>query len=205
MLLNDKIDFYGVFSSKSLDKNNNVIDEYTEKNLIMDTARNNMAQIIGGASVGEPINKFVIGTLGHVGTNILDPKQVGTNGFDSTRTYLFSEEAGSGAKNYSIGFTVSGTLDETLENVEGTMFEGTTQVAQPAEQINTVRRVISDRTITYTVTIPAAAANDNTNGAAIAYTEAALYSGDEMFSMKTFPARVKEDTVKFEITWAIIF
>ena len=39
----------------------------------------------------------------------------------------------------------------------------------------------------------------------MSYTEAALYAGDNIFSMKTFPARVKEDTVKLEITWSIVF
>jgi len=52
------------------------------------------------------------------------------------------------------------------------------------------------------VTVPVENANET---GVVAYTEAALYSNEEMFSMKTFPARVKENTVKFIITWSIMF
>jgi len=212
MLLKDKIDFYGVFSVKAYDAAGNIVDEYTEKNLIMDEARKNMAQLIGGVTTagdiqGSKIDKFVIGTLGHVGTDILDYKKVGENGFDSTRTALFSE-ATTGAKNYRIPFDVSGGLDVTV-NATGTMYSGgSSSFTDPTNAISVQRVVGGDfgRTVTYTVTIPATCANSgDVSNPVVAYTEAALYAGGEIFSMKTFPARVKEDTVKFEITWSIIF
>lgn len=214
MNLNDNIDFYGVFNFKSLDENDNVLDEYTEKNLIMDSARNNMAQLIGGvtsgngASIGYAINRFVIGTKGHVGNDILDFQQVGETDtskpvghqtFDGARQSLFSE-AIVGAPNYRITLDPTGDNDITV-TADGQRYEGSNSVGAP-ETGNTVRRLVSGRTVTYTVTIPV----DNANAATpLAYTEAALYAGSEIFSMKTFPARVKENTVKFEISWSIIF
>ena len=218
MRLNDKIDFYGVFNFKSLDADGNVLEEYHEKNLIMDTARSNMAQLIAGVTVGgsgtagSAIDSIVLGTRGHIGTAILDPQQVGEADpskpannrlFDSTREKLFSETI-SGQTYYKIPFNPDGGLDKT-SSATGRRYvqSGPTGLAEPG---NTVRRVVADRVITYTITIPVENANsgDSANPA-VAYTEAALYAGSEIFSMKTFPARVKENTVKFEITWSIIF
>lgn len=214
MKFNDNIDFYGVFNFKSIDAEGNILDEYNEKNLIMDAARNNMAQLVGGVttggdtSAGLAINKFVLGTLGHVGTDILDAQQVGESDiskpasdrtFDSQRSKIFSE-AISGAVNYRIGFDATGGNDVTL-TASGQRYEANSQVGS-SEPGNTVRRVVSGRTVTYTVTIPVDNANSDVP---LAYTEAALYAGGEIFSMKTFPARIKENTVKFEISWSIIF
>lgn len=209
MKLNDKVDFYGVFSIKSFDKNGDVIDNYEEKNLIMDEARRNMAQLIGGVTAvgdtdGRHIDSFVLGTKGHNGTNILDFIAVGDAGFTSARTSLFSEATANDI-NYKIGFDSTGGMDKTDTVAQGRQYTGPSAGSiDPVK--NTVRRVVSDRTVTYTVTIPATNGNSgDPSNTVVAYTEAALYAGSEMFSMKTFPARVKEDTVKFEINWSIIF
>lgn len=209
MKLNDKVDFYGVFSIKSFDKDGNVIDDYEEKNLIMDEARRNMAQLIGGVTAagdtdGRHIDSFVLGTKGHNGTNILDYIAVGDAGFTSARTSLFSE-VGATDINYKIGFNSVGGLNVTDSNATGRHYKGTS--AQDTDAVkNIVKRVVNDRTVTYTITVPATNANSgDIANPVVAYTEAALYAGSEMFSMKTFPARVKEDTVKFEINWSIIF
>lgn len=209
MQLNDNYSCIGNFSIKSIYADG-TFDEYVEKNLIMDLARNNMAELIGGVTAsGVPINKLVLGTKGHIGTNILDFKPVGTNSFDSTRTNIFSEVSGTGGLNYSIPFTVTGAgLDVTDAAARGVLYNIATAQA-PAETgaFNTVRRVVSGRTVTYTITIPAV--NGNAVAAPpndiIAYTEAALYAGTEIFSMKTFPARVKESTVQIVVTWSLIF
>ena len=37
------------------------------------------------------------------------------------------------------------------------------------------------------------------------FTEAGLYVNDRLFSMKTFPAKVKDDTTELKVTWKIIF
>lgn len=207
MQLNDKVQFIGEFSIKSIYADG-TFDEYVEKNLIMDTARSNMAQLIGGVtSVGLPINKIVLGTQGHIGTDILAFKPVGTNGFDSTRTNIFAEVLITGGLNYSIPFDPTGpALGNTLQTATGTLYNiDVSQIVDAAP--NTIARVVTDRTVTYTVTIPAS--NGNAIAAPpndiIAYTEAALYAGTDIFSMKTFPARVKEPTVELVITWSIIF
>lgn len=208
MILNDQVNFVGVFSIKTFNADGTV-DEYTEKNLIMDEARRNMAQLVGGVTTpgdvqGMHINQFVLGTKGHNGTNILNYIKVGDAGFTSARTSLFSE-ATSGAKNYRIGFATTGGLDVTDAKATGRMYSGSSAGAIDSVK-NTVRRVVSDRTVTYTITVPATNANSgDAANPVVAYTEAALYAGGEIFSMKTFPARVKEDTVKFVITWSIIF
>ena len=208
MILNDQVNFVGVFSIKTFHADGTV-DEYTEKNLIMDEARRNMAQLVGGVTTagdvqGMYINQFVLGTKGHNGTDILNYIKVGDAGFTSARTSLFSE-ATSGAKNYKITFAPAGGTDVTDINAVGQMFSGAAAGTVDAAK-NTVRRVVSDRTVTYTITVPATNANSgDPANPVVAYTEAALYAGGEIFSMKTFPARVKEDTVKFEITWSIIF
>jgi len=206
MQLNDRVQFIGEFSIKSIYRDG-TFDEYKEKNLIMDTARSNMAQLIGGVtSIGEPVNKIVLGTQGHIGIDILAFKVAGTD-YNSTRTQLFSETAITGGLNYSILFDPSGTAGgNTVTTATGTLFNiATSQIVDAAP--NTVQRVVTDRTVTYTVTIPA----ENGNAIAlppndiIAYTEAALYAGPDIFSMKTFPARVKEASVELVITWSIIF
>lgn len=216
MLLKDNVGVRGIFSIKSFNIENEVIEEYKEDNLIMDNARSNIAQLIGGVNTGaaeaKEIDGLVLGTRGHMGTDILDYQQVGETDpdkpaghqtFQSTRTNLFSE-AIAGQTNYRIPFDVTGDEDVTVSPT-GTRYEASTSVGS-AEAGNTVRRVVNDRTVTYTVTIPAQNGNaGDPQNPVVAYTEAALYAAEDIFSMKTFPARVKEDTVKFEITWSIIF
>ena len=214
MILKDNVEtkgineIRGIFSIKSF-KKDGTVEEYKEKpNLIMDTARSNMAELVGGLSSGSPINKFVLGNKGHVGTDILDYKRVGTiDSFVSSRTELFSQDPAHDNSNgktsfvYEIDFNVQGSNPSQVDTQALGRVAGST-ITQPCE----VLRVVADRTCTYTITIPDNAGNDTTtNGAVVAYTEAALYAGSDIFSMKTFPARVKENTVKFEITWSIIF
>jgi len=205
MQLNDKVQFIGEFSIKSIYADG-TFDEYQEKNLIMDMARSNMAELIGGVtSTGVSINKIVLGTQGHIGTDILAFKVAGVD-YNSTRTQLFSETPVSGGLNYAVTFNPVGGTTVTDAAAVGTLFNiATTQIIDAAP--NTVQRVVTNRTVTYTITIPAS--NGNAIAAPpndiIAYTEAALYAGTDIFSMKTFPARVKEPTVELVITWSLIF
>lgn len=218
-MLKDKINFYGEFSIKQLDKNGNVLSIYEDKNLIVDTGRSNMAEIIGGVTAtGDIIDSFVIGTFGHMGSDILDPQAVdeqdtdktalGVDTFDVDMVSLFSEvlaaSAFSTSENYKIEFDVTGTADETDATATGTPYivgvAGT-----PDASANTVRRVVADKTVTYTITIPITNGNAVVPTTPIAYTEAGLYAGTDLFAMKTFPARVKESTTQLIITWSIIF
>ena len=204
MILNDKVNFKGVFSIKEF-HSDGTETELTENNLIVNTARTNMAKIIGGNSNGGPIDKIVLGTQGYNDT-ILDYKLAGSDGFDTTRTELFSEDTTDDDYNYySISFDASSSDDETTVDGTGTLYLGDTAVYTDST-MNTITRTISDRTVTYEITIPADCANPNSSAdTAIPYTEAALYAGDDMFSMKCYSARVKEDSVKLVITWSIIF
>lgn len=58
--------------------------------------------------------------------------------------------------------------------------------------------------VTYKVTIPQTQGND-IGGGVVAYTEAALYCDDQIFSMKTFPARTKDSSLEYVITWVITY
>jgi hypothetical protein len=45
----------------------------------------------------------------------------------------------------------------------------------------------------------------NSPDGSIPYTEAAIFAGDDIFCMKTFPAKFKDETVIFRIQWTITF
>lgn len=205
MFLKDTTTFKGIFSIKTIYADG-TFDEYTDRNLIMDLARSDMARLVGGVNtgtIGAPIDKFVIGSLGHKNDDILDYINVGELGFDTTRTKLFSE-ANTTAYNYRITFNATGASDVTV-NGSGRMYSGNTAGLIDSTQ-NTIQRIVNQRAVTYIITIPAANANTNdVNDPFLAYTEAALYAKGQIFSMKTFPGRVKEETVSFKISWSIIF
>ena len=206
-MLADTINFEGHFTIQQLDEHDNVIDQWEDKNLIMDAARENMAELIAGLSNGKVINRFVIGTWGHVGSDILEPKQVGgtypEGNFDTTRNLLYSVENDQVTSPWWwVDFTPNAlggaaTIDSVFNKANGG--DTTADVAVDIQ--------VSGKETTYTVTVPTSSAN-NVTGDPIAYTEAGLMSiggTDDLFSMKCFPARVKEDTVKLKIVWKIIF
>jgi hypothetical protein len=205
MNLTDNVSLKGYFSIKCIHKDG-TIDEYTEKNLIMDTARNDMTDLIGGRTIGSPINKLVLGNKGHIGTDILNYKKVGEEGFVTNKTSLFSEEGKGTDYNdkedfvYEITFNPNGSDTTVVDDAAVGSVLGSDET-----DICNVQRTITDNVCSYKITIPDYAGNKPGDGAVVAYTEAALYAGDRIFSMKTFSARVKEDTVKIEITWNIVF
>jgi len=64
----------------------------------------------------------------------------------------------------------------------------------------------------FVFTIPKSQANNQHNASEAGFnsevslfTEAGLYVNGRLFSMKTFPAKVKDDTTELKITWRIIF
>ena len=123
--------------------------------------------------------------------------------FDPERSSMFSQE--SGEYNYGIEFDPTGGKVVTREALAGTLYSGSVERSTD-EPTNTIRREITglrENEVKYTITIETP--NGNVPGQAVPYTEAALYAGENLFAMKTFPARVKENTVKFVITWSIIF
>ena len=93
MILKDNIEFQGHFSVKMFKKDGS-IETYEDKNLIMDKARSNMAELVGGYNIGVPIAQFVLGNKGHNESDILDYKKVGANDeFISSRTEMFSQDS----------------------------------------------------------------------------------------------------------------
>lgn len=207
MKLEDKVNnIQGYFSVKSYKKDGSV-ETYEDKNLIMDKARSNMAELIGGYNAGQPINKFVLGNKGHNGEDILDYKKVGENGeFISSNTKLFAELGEGTDRNNKEDFVYEITFDPIGSELSKT---DTTAVGKIKDSTITeaceVSRLINGRTCTYTITIPDYAGNPVGEGSVVAYTEAALYAGDDIFSMKSFPARVKEDSVKLIVLWSLTF
>jgi len=173
----------GHFELKCLNKNGEVIDHYEEKNLIMNTASSIVGKMISGLN-GTYINKLVLGTQGHIPGNILIPKTE-EEGFVSDRTQLFSEE--SGEYNFPITFSI-----DAFSGIGRSVTGGSSaQVTQ-----------LTPSSIQYQFEIPYAEANDA--GIAI-FTEAALYADDEIFSMKTFKGKIKDDSVAIVIVWTINF
>ena len=170
-----------------LDKYRNIIDRYEEKNLIMDTARIAVSSAIAGVTSSVPMNKFVIGTEGHITGDYLTPK-TDVDGFISSRTELFSEELSSYV--YPVVFQVPGTSS------------GDCTVISEPDTGTLVNLDCVGTDVTFTIEIPELAANNN--GVTV-YTEAALYAGDNIFSMKCFPGKVKDNSVSVKIIWTIKF
>lgn len=174
---------------EALDANNNILDRYEEHNLIMDKARTSISRLACGitGSLSKPINKFVLGTEGHKSGDYLTPK-TSTEGFISSRTMLFSEDSVS--YEYPIAFTNPGTAT------------GSCVIVSEPDSGSTVSLLHENNNVQYTIEIPATAANNT--GIAV-YTEAALYAGYNIFSMKCFPAKIKDNTVALRIIWKILF
>ena len=172
-----------------LDAQSNVLDRYEEHNLIMDKARTAISELACGltGTAGKPINKFVLGTEGHKSGDYLTPK-TSTEGFISSRTMLFSEDSAS--YEYPIVFTNPGTAT------------GSCTIVSEPNSGSTIDLVHANNNVEYTIEIPATAANST---GIVVYTEAALYAGTNIFSMKCFPAKIKDNTVALRIIWKILF
>ena len=186
----DKINFKGHLTIQALDKAGNVIDQWADNNLIMETARINMANIIAGMHSGNYINKLVLGTQGHNGDYLI-PK-TDTEGFVNTRTQLFSQEDSSYF--YTVKFENTNGINGNLTLVQ----EDDTTTGESSS----VNCVVNGTDITYTFDIPGL--NANGVGTAV-FTEAALYAEDEIFSMKCFKGKIKESSVALRIIWKIMF
>lgn len=176
----------GHLTVEMINENGDIVDKFETPNLIVSTARTNMAEVIGGVASGYPINKIVIGTQGHNG-DILVPKTV-NEGFDISRTELFSEETSDFF--YPVEFTVDGTA-YSVATITNEIDSGSSMI-----------REYADNAITYTYLMPQNAGNDT---GTVIYTEAGLYAGPNLFSMKTFKGKIKDNTVSLRIIWKITF
>ena len=82
----------GHFKIEARDINNNIIDSYEDNNLIVFEARKKMASLLA-SKARKGVTKILLGTRGHNTNtgNILEPKVVGQDGYEETRTNTFSE------------------------------------------------------------------------------------------------------------------
>lgn len=215
--LDDTIPFRGEFSIDCIDKDGNIIDTFKDNNLVVNLARKSMAYLIAGNVNGLPINGFKLGTMGHntETQNILEPKVVGSNGYDETREELFSVEAGGNNFYYTLKW------DESFSDVDGnpqvfdkdsiSFFATGQKKAQDGTETDSenapcpVTILLNETFVHFTFEIGDPYANGMDGVSVIAFTEAGLYCGDRLFSIKCFNAKVKENTVKFIINWKIIF
>ena len=177
----------GYIKVEAFDAQGVVVDTFENHNLIMDTAGISMAELIAGVSSANDFDKFVIGTDGHIADDLTNLRTV-----TSDMTELFSET--SGKYFYPVEFTNPGSSG------------GGCAVADPAGSEGvTVTLSQSAGNVTYVITLPEGAANDIDNEGVSPFTEAALYVGTNIFSMKTFNGKVKDITVSLKITWTISF
>lgn len=179
----------GHITVECIDRDNNVIDKFESNNLIMDASRIAMARMTAGINTSSKINKFILGTKGHVGEDYLSVKTE-VDGFVGTRTSLFSEE--SNDYTYSINFSPTGVEDGQCTIDSETNIGGG----------STVYLNVDNKTVEYTIQIFENAAN---NTGINVFTEAALYAGNNIFSMKCFPGKIKDNTVSLKIVWKIMF
>ena len=188
MYINENVDkLKGHFKLEAIDINTGEVKEtYEHHNMIMDIARTTLMNSAASFS-NKSINKFVLGTQG-TKTGDLTTAKTASDGFVSTRTNLFSEAAS--------GFSYHVNFTPTIANNYATVVEDDTGAG------STVLIGISGTTITYTIEIASLAGN---NLSQVSYTEAALYTGTDIFAMRCFPVRIKDSTTKFRITWAITF
>lgn len=170
-----------------LDKNGEVVDKFENHNLIMESARKAMSSIACGLGTSEPINKFVLGTKGHIAGDYLVAKGE-LDGFVSSRTELFSEEYSEFF--YPIEFQNPGTPN------------GLCTILSELDTGSNITLEYLNNDVKYIIEIPEAAANGT--GITV-YTEAALYAGNSIFSMKCFPGKIKDNTVALRVIWTIKF
>lgn len=99
---------------------------------------------------------------------------------------------------YDINFVVSGTTVAAPGSLANSIVETNTGVG------STVHVLTTNNSVIFTIDVVTAAANSQSANMSI-FTEASLYSGAEIFSLKTFPAKIKDNTVALQIVWTISF
>lgn len=189
----------GYFKIECFDKDGKLADTFEKHNLITNVARAEFAKLIAGVSTTQAINRFVMGTKGHVGDDVLTPKDQDT-GFTPEVDNIF---AGTDAADLNrtwnqITFQPSGNMVNTaaLNINDGANNNSTVDIVVTGIESN-------NPTVTYTINVAQDAFNGLTDG--LIYTECGLYTDDNLMAMRTFKGKVKESSVSFRITWNIIF
>lgn len=198
-------------------KDGKVVDKFEDKNLVVNDARVSMSALLSGKNGALGITTFVLGTRGHNETSgdILTPKAVGQDGYDETRTQLFSEEQGTpfyytvkweqGNLFNSQGQPVSFNTDSVEFVAKGQKKNQTGSEPQAENAVIPVKITLQNNAVQYEFEIPETAANGMDSQSVVAYTEAGLKCGNKLFSIKCFSSKVKTIDTKFKIIWKIIF
>lgn len=205
-------------------KDNELIETYEDNNLIMDSARDAMQLMQAFTTDQKPINGFKLGSMGQNeslqgGSQVLNiPKKPGTgqNEYKPSMTELF--QASAGGYLFSVDWAVDGiksnlgTLQkypegEIFEQNGSTTFQGTVVSNDDTSLLQKCKfqRSLEGRILDFVITIDSNQQNPQSGTASIPYSEAQLYQGDKIFSMKTFPQKHKYKGVTLEIQWSIIF
>ena len=197
--MTEKINFKGYFKIEVLDKEGNVISCDERHNLITTKARCSFSQLLAGIAGQNVVNRFVMGTEGHVDDNVLIPKTE-IHGFNANRVNLFcgTDASTKGNTWNEVTFIPSASLTNTKA----------VDVEDGASNNSTVDIIVSgceqgEPSVTYVFNIAQDAFNGTKDG--VVYTEAALFIDSNIFAMKTFKGKIKEKSVSFRITWQIIF
>jgi hypothetical protein len=250
MNINDNVKFKGYFSIEQIDKDGKVLDKYEDKNMIMEFARESMAELFSMFNTNTGINKIVFGTRGHLESDIITPKTA-SEGFVKDRDRLFSEyiefgdldtikvikgdvikytgnNATNGVTNNYYEYTQENPLSD-IQTVDVDFSDGswvdlgvTEPYTYPIEftlpYTNDSYAIVNNEPdsgsevymsqegseVTFVFNMSPTAGNSQDNGTSI-FTEAAMYANGRIFSMKTFRAKVKNETVVLRIIWKIIF
>ena len=212
-------------------RNGVLVDTYEDHNKIMEKSKKSVAYSMAGTGhmIGvdiddEPkyISSFALGTDGHTAGNLLAPQE-----FEYTRTEMFSQE--NSLSFWPVTWNPEGITDPTgvpilaVHVAEGYDTNHVGTLGTDTDVSISIAQDTGTHTLTYEIELKEDSAN-GAAGAAIAYTEAALYSNmgrlqgttgagtqndpnnmGEIFAMRTFPAKIKDDTTAFKITWKIVF
>jgi len=200
----------GYFKIECINVDGIIIETFGHKNMIMKESKASVARSTRGTPPTDNyINKLVLGDKGSSDDNLLVAKP-----FDFTRKELFAQEEENGSKYYIIfdPLTASGEGDNQV--IKEGYVEGNGGIISPGQKSNVRSSIINESTIQYVIDIAA----PNANGGGIkAWTEAALFTytnqntevspieTGNIFAMRTFPAKVKDDTTVFRITWEVVF
>jgi hypothetical protein len=194
----------GVFSIDTY-KGEKLLESFSDNNLVVIGSRSAVASLVSGIKSPQPINRFSLGFKGHQqNINIFTPKEVGGEytedgkllKFNEERTELFCEELNEST--FDIKFYPISSSDESQKLSCLTFFDNT-----EIETQNTFVEIFTDcNSVTYKFTIEDGIGHGEDFKV---YTEAGLYAGSVLFSLKTFTAKVKDESTKFVITWKIYF
>jgi len=206
----------GFFKIEQFDEQGNLIDSYEDRNMIMRDSKRDVAYLAMGAYpdgvTDMHINTFVLGNKGNVDGDLLTPKT-----FSFERTNLFAQEE-LGGVTYPITWnpteSPNGDPITASNSSKKVISEGSAELPSITNDSTVDVKIEDDSTIVYEINISSANANGAGDGA-IAWTEAGLFTAEglnnsggisgKIFAMRTFPAKIKENTTNFRVTWKIVF